>query len=72
MYVNEKLKLNKFRKVQIPENRDYFSRYGFLNSPESSYSGEESAPGSLTKIEEIELGEKYAKMMAEEQAKKEE
>lgn len=44
MYVPEKLKLNKFRQVNIPSLRQYFSRYGFLNVPNSSYSGDTVLP----------------------------
>lgn len=44
MYVPEKLKLNKFRQVNLPTLKQYFSRYGFLNVPNSSYSGDNVLP----------------------------
>lgn len=67
MYVPEKLKLNKFRVVQIPENRDYFSRFGFLKSPDSAYTGDNDAPHTMTKIEEIEAGRAYDAMKQREE-----
>lgn len=36
MYVPEKLKLNKFRLVRIPRNREYFGKFGKVN-PSGSY-----------------------------------
>lgn len=73
MFVPEKLKLNKFRHVQIPENRDYFSRYGFLQSPSSSYGGDDDLPpaSGMTKIEDIEAGLKYDALKQAEESSKE-
>lgn len=73
MYVPAKLKLNKFRLVQIPENRDYFSRYGFLQSPSSAYGGDNDLPPSsgMTKIEDIEAGRQYDALKQREEAEKE-
>ena len=43
MYKPEKLKLNKFVKVAIPKNSDFFARMSgnFPNIPDSAYSGDE-------------------------------
>lgn len=70
MYVPEKLKLNKFRDVNIPDNRDYFSRYGFLQSPANAYTGDVEASSPMTKIEEIEAGRQYDAMRQREESEK--
>lgn len=44
MYVPEKLKLNKFCMVQLPDNRQIFARYGLFNNPAEQYSGDQSMP----------------------------
>lgn len=60
MYIPEKLKLNKFRQVDIPANRDYFARYGMLEVPASKYSGDESMPVNESKIDSIIAGQRFA------------
>lgn len=72
MFVPDKLKLNKFKEVSIPENRDYFARYGFLRVPENAYSGEEVVPLSGTKIDDIEAGLEYDRLMQEKELEKNE
>ncbi len=62
MYINPKLKLNKFRKCSIPSNRDYFSRYGFADVPANQFTGDEPAPMPMTKVEAIEDLKRYAEM----------
>jgi len=44
MYVPEKLKLNKFQAVQLPTNRQIFSRFGLFTNPGTQYSGDERLP----------------------------
>lgn len=70
MYVDEKLKLNKFRVVNIPENKDYFSRYGFLQMPANAYSGDDVSRMPGTKIDEIEAGLAYDQMKQREELEK--
>lgn len=41
MYCPEKLKLNRFKQVQIPSNKDYFSRLGVVATPSTSYTGDD-------------------------------
>lgn len=55
MYCNEKMKLNKFVKVAIPKNSEFFRRFnGNLPVPSNgSYSGDEAIPHGLTKPEQI-------------------
>lgn len=51
MYVCEGLKLNKFKDVKIPANKDYFVRYGYTNTPASAYTGEDMAVRPKTKVD---------------------
>lgn len=68
--VPEKLKLNKFKLVAIPKNRDYFARFGFAKSPASSYSGDLPASFNEDKIGSLVRGEYEVKRaIREEQAK---
>lgn len=41
MYCPEKLKLNRFKQVKIPSNKDYFSRIGAVATPATSYTGDD-------------------------------
>lgn len=54
MFVPEKLKLNRFKLVKIPSNRDYFGRVG-LSSPGSpaQYTGDDLAVPPQSKIDQI-------------------
>lgn len=49
MYVPKKLKLNKFRVVQIPSARDIINRFGM--SIGSNYSGDTTVPGPMSKTD---------------------
>lgn len=55
MYCNDKLKLNKFVRVAIPKNSDYFQRFsGSLPRPiDGQFSGDESLPSAATKLEQL-------------------
>lgn len=69
MYVPEKLKLNKFRQVNIPTLKQYFSRYGFLNVPNSSYSGDNVFPSGrktdvLSAIDKMDRYHQYQESIA--------
>lgn len=59
MYIPEKLKLNKFRQVDIPANKDYFARYGLVDVPASQYSGDNSMPQNQSKIDAILEADKF-------------
>lgn len=67
MFIKDELKLNKFRDVRIPSNAEYFARYGFTTSPDSQYSGDESAPLSMNKTELFELMAEYDRMKQNEE-----
>lgn len=70
MYINDGLKLNKFREVRIPSNAEYFARYGFTASPDSQYSGDEDAPMPKNKTELFALMEEYDSMKQREENSK--
>lgn len=54
MLIPEKLKLNKFKLVKIPSNKDYFGRVG-LQSPgtPSQYTGDKMGTPAQSKIDQI-------------------
>lgn len=49
MYVPNKLKLNKFRVVQIPSAKEIINRFGYCSG--TNFSGEKTAPLSMTKTQ---------------------
>lgn len=49
MYTPTKLKLNRFRVVQIPSGKEIFTRFGICNG--SKYSGEDTVPPQMTKTD---------------------
>lgn len=54
MLIPEKLKLNKFKLVKIPSNKDYFGRVGLqgVGTP-SQYSGDDLASPQQSKLDQI-------------------
>lgn len=70
MYCNEKMKLNKFRRVAIPKNSEYFRRFnGNLPIPSNgSFSGDEVLPSGLTKVEQISYAERINEQKLREEA----
>lgn len=56
-HVNDKLKLNRFKDVAIPKNRDYFARFGFAKSPANSFSGDDLPPSNEDKIDSLVRGQ---------------
>lgn len=50
MVVPQSLKLNRFKIVKIPNNRDIFSRYGKFTPGAQAYTGDESVNLNLDKI----------------------
>ena len=70
MYVNKKMKLNKFEQVSIPKNCDYFARIGNRVTPESAYSGEIPAEEFTDKLQSIADMDAYDKAMQAEELKK--
>lgn len=49
MYVPKKLKLNKFRIVQIPSAKEIITRFGLSSG--SSYSGDSTVPPPMSKLD---------------------
>lgn len=54
-----KLKVNNFKEVSIPKPSDLFARFGFSNK-KGTYSGDENALPSGSKVEQIAQVEKIA------------
>lgn len=67
MYIpNEEMKVNAFRMVFIPRNRDYFSRIGSVSAPAGAYSGDDPVHQEQRKVEDIEFYSRYAEQMEKE------
>lgn len=61
MWCPDELKLNKFKKVRIPKNSDYFARFQgrFPSIPNGQYSGDASMPSmNMSKIDQLEFANK--------------
>lgn len=71
-FPSEDLKVNKFKLVYIPKNRDYMSRLGSVTVPPSAYSGDEEVHRQQNKVEDLEYYSRYAQMKAQEAEKKNE
>lgn len=67
MLIPEKLKLNKFKLVKIPSNKDYFGRVGLQSSGLSSqYTGDEFGTPPQSKIDQIiDADREYSKFLSE-------
>lgn len=67
MLIPEKLKLNKFRLVKIPSNKDYFGRVGLQSAGSPSmYSGDELVFPVQNKVDQIvEADREYSKYLSE-------
>ena len=53
MVAPEKMKVNHFREVRIPENKELFKRFGQYQPSESYFTGDEAAPMGETKVETL-------------------
>lgn len=54
MYIPDKMKLNRFKLVRLPSNKDYFGRVGNQSTGSASmYSGDETAIFEQSKIDQI-------------------
>lgn len=70
MIIPKKMKLNQFKVVRIPENKDYFARYGASAMPESAYSGDNSSPMFADKIDNLAKGLEDYQQFCDEEAEK--
>lgn len=64
-FPKEEMKVNKFKLVVIPKNRDYMSRYGSV-TPTGAFSGDETSHPSQNKVDDFEYYSRYAEKMARE------
>lgn len=64
MYVpDEKMRINKFKIVDIPRPIEYMKRFGSAEVPSSSYSGDEFAPLPQNKIDMLADADRYDALM---------
>ena len=63
------MRINRFKLVDIPKNRDYMVRFGSVTTPEAMYSGEETVKAEGRKTDDIELYRQYAEEMNHEETK---
>lgn len=70
MNIPEKLKLNRFKVVNLPSNKDLFSRFGKKSMPENLYTGDDMAPQASRKIDQIADYDAYDRMMQQEELNK--
>lgn len=70
MYCNEKMKLNKFVKVSIPKNSEYFRRFnGNLPIPSNgNFTGDEVLPEGMTKNQQLSYANRINEQMLVEES----
>lgn len=57
MYVNEKLKLNKFRYVKCMTKKELFANVGNITQNQDAYTGDEVSKMAQTKTEQLAAAE---------------
>lgn len=67
MLVPDKLKLNRFKEVKIPTNKDFFARVGLGSvGTAGSYTGDDFAIPNQSKIDQIlQADAEYSKFLSE-------
>ena len=71
-FPNEDIKINKFKLVYVPKNRDYMSRLGSVTVPPEAYSGDAEIHRQQNKVEDLEFYSRYAQIKAKEAEEKNE
>ena len=66
----EEMKINKFKLVIIPKNRDFMSRFGSV-TPSGNFTGDEEVHPTNNKVEDLEYWSRYAEAKAREAHKEE-
>lgn len=64
MYIPKKMKLNKFRVVQIPSGKEIFTRFGVCSG--SRYSGDDVVPPQMTKTDQAAAADTIVKRKVKE------
>lgn len=62
-FPDEKMKVNKFRIVDIPRPIEYMRRFGIAEMPSNSYTGDEYAPLPRNKVDMLADADRYDAMM---------
>lgn len=70
MRVPENLKLNKFVYIRIPKLATEFAKHGFMAALPNNYTGDEKAPTSGRKSDNVANAMNYAEKRAKEEQKK--
>lgn len=65
-FPNEEIKINKFKLVYVPKNRDYMSRLGSVTVPPEAYSGDAEIHRQQNKVDDMEFYARYSEMKARE------
>lgn len=68
-FPKEEMKVNKFRLVVIPKNRDYMSRFGSV-TPAGAFSGDEVSHMPGNKVDDLQYWSMYAEHQAREAEQK--
>lgn len=68
MFIPEKMRINKFKDVAIPQNKDYFARLAgnVVQAPAGAYTGDEPVHIEGNKTDELYAYARYAEMKANE------
>ena len=53
MVAPEKMKVNHFKEVRIPENKELYKRFGQYQPGENYFTGDEMIPRGETKVETL-------------------
>lgn len=59
MFCIESLKLNRYRAVSIPRNKDLFNRVGPRNVPNSSLGSEDVIPMNMRTLDQLDYMDKF-------------
>lgn len=65
-FPNEDIKINRFKLVYVPKNREYMSRIGSVTVPPEAYSGDAEIHRQQNKVEDIEFWTRYSEKKARE------
>ena len=66
------MRINRFKDVAIPQNKDYFARLSGadIKVPDSAFSGDQVAPMPMNKTDELDMYARYGEQLAKEAKQK--
>lgn len=65
-FPNDDIKINRFKPVYIPKNREYMSRLGRVTAPPEAFSGDAEIHRQQNKVDDLEFYARYAAQIASE------